>query len=126
MAISGKDGKVAIGASTVVDIGEWSLDLDLDLQEVTAFGDQWKRRVAGIKDATGSFSGRWNVAAANQQEALQNAFLNSTTVALRLYVNATNYYSGTAYIKSFTPSAAVDGVVEAEFGFEIDGAVTYT
>lgn len=125
MAISGKDGKVAIGANTVVDIGEWSLDLDSDLQETTAFGDQWKRRVAGVKDATGSFSGRWNVAAANQQEALQNAFLNSTTVALRLYVDAVKYYSCTAFIKGMSPSAAVDGVVEQEFTFEADGAVTF-
>lgn len=126
MALAGYGGNIKVGTSAIVDMGEWSIDADVDLIDTTSFQDSWKRKTPGVKDATGSATGRWNVASGNQQEAIQNAYLNSTTVSLRFYVDASHYYSCTAYIKSISPKASVDGVVEQEFAWEADGALAYT
>lgn len=124
MAIAGKAASARIGASIITDIGEWSLNLENDLQDVSEFGDTWKSKITGLLDGTGSFSGRWDIAS-TQQGLLQTGFLAGTTIALRLYVNATNYYSGTVFLKSQNPKATVAGTVECEWNFEADGAFTY-
>lgn len=125
MAIAGKSAAAKIGTNIITDIGEWNLNIENDLQDVTEFGDTWKSRISGLLDATGSFSGRWDVTS-TQQAACQTAMLAGTSIALRLYVDGTHYYSGTAYLKSQNPKASVSGVVEIEWNFEIDGALTYT
>lgn len=126
MAIAGKSAHANIAGNQITDIGEWTLNIENDLQDVTEFGDTWKSRISGLLDATGSFSGRWDVGS-TQQAACQTAMLAGTSIALRLYVNAaTNYYSGTAFLKSQVPKATVSGTVEIEWAFEIDGALSYT
>lgn len=125
MAIAGKGGAAKISTNIITDIGEWSLGLTNDLQDITEFGDTWKSRISGLLDGTGTFSGRWDVGS-TQQLACQTGFLAGTSIALRLYVNASNYYSGTAFLKGQTPKANVSGTVDIEWAFEIDGAVTYS
>lgn len=125
MAIAGKGASAKISTNIITDIGDWNLNIENDLQDVTEFGDTWKSRISGLLDATGSFSGRWDVSA-TQQGLLQTGMLAGTSIALRLYVNASNYYSGTAFLKSQNPKATVSGVVEIEWNFEIDGALTYS
>jgi len=125
MAIAGKTASAKIGTNIITDIGEWNLSMQNDLQDISEFGDTWKSKLSALLEGTGTFSGRWDVGS-TQQLACQTAFLAGTTIALRLYVDGTHYYSGTAYLKSQTPKASVSGVVEIEWAFEFDGAVTYT
>lgn len=125
-ALAGTGGSVKLGSNTVAEIGEWSLDIGLDTNEVSAFGDSWKRFITGLKGWTGSATGRFDQTDTNGQVALQNALLNGTTVSIRLYVNATNYYSGTAYITQESPKASVGGTVDVDFSFTGTGALSYT
>lgn len=125
-ALAGLSGSVKVGANTVAEIGDWSLDIGLDSHEVSAFGDSWKRYVAGLKGWSGSASGRWDMTDTNGQAALQGALLGGTTVSLKLYVDSTHYYSGTAYITGSTPAASVSGTVDVEFSFTGTGALSYT
>lgn len=98
---------------------EWSLDLDTDLLEATTFGDTWKRRVPGVKDATGSITKWW----------LDNAFLAllGTRLGVVLYTDfaANTRYEAFAWLKGESIGAAVDGLVEDELTFECEGNVNY-
>ena len=126
MAIAGKSGKLELGSSNVVDISSWSLELGTDTLEVTALGDDWKKFIAGLKEWSASAEGFFSVHTDTAgQKALQDAFLNGTEVALKLKVNATNYYSGNAYISGLSVEDPVDDTVSISFEFQGTGALSY-
>jgi predicted secreted protein len=124
-ALAGKGGSIKLGTNAVAEMGEWSLDLELDTQEDTAFGDDWKSYLAGLKGWSGSGSGRWDMTDTNGQKAIQDALLNGTALTLKLYVDATHNYSGSAFVTGLSPSATVDGMVEISFDFQGSGSLTY-
>ncbi|MEA1961279.1 MAG: phage tail tube protein [Bacillota bacterium] len=126
MAIAGKSGKLSLGDNTVSDIKDWSLDLGADTIDVTALGDEWKNYIAGLKEWSASAEGSFAIHTdTNGQAALQTAFLNGSEVALKLYLNATNYYSGSAYISSLSVEDPVDDAVNVSFEFQGTGALSY-
>ena len=126
MAIAGKSGKLELGSSNVVDISSWSLELGTDTLEVTVLGDDWKKFIAGLKEWSASAEGFFSVHTdTTGQKALQDAFLNGTEVALKLKVNATNYYSGNAYISGLSVEDPVDDTVSISFEFQGTGALSY-
>lgn len=126
MAIAGKSGKLGLGANTVVDVSSWSLELGADTLDVTALGDDWKKFIAGLKEWSASAEGFYSVHTdATGQKALQDAYLNSTEVSLKLFVNASNYYSGSAYISGMSVEDPVDDTVSISFEFQGTGALSY-
>lgn len=126
MAIAGKSGKLNLGTNPVSDIKNWSLELGIDTLDVTALGDDWKRFIAGLKEWSVSAEGSFAVNTdTNGQAALQTAFLNSSEVELKLYVNTTDYYSGTAYISSLSVEDPVDDAVSVSFEFQGTGELAY-
>ena len=126
MAIAGKSGKLGLGANTVVDVSSWSLELGADTLDVTALGDDWKKFIAGLKEWSASAEGFYSVHTdATGQKALQDAYLNSTEVSLKLFVNATNYYSGSSYISGMSVEDTVDDTVSISFEFQGTGALEY-
>ncbi len=126
MAIAGKSGKLGLGTSTVVDVSSWSLELGADTLDVTALGGDWKMFIAGLKEWSASAEGFYSVHTdTTGQKALQDAYLNSTTVSLKLYVNTTNYYSGSAYISGLSVEDPVDDTVSISFEFQGTGILAY-
>lgn len=126
-AAAGKDGSVDVGANTVAELSEWSLDVSQDLLESHSFGDDWKENIGGLREWSGSASGSWDMSDTNGQKALQDALLSTVaTVSLTLNVNASNAYSGDAYITSINVGAAVDGKVEVTFNFQGNGSLSYS
>ena len=129
MAVAGKNGKVVIGSSgtkKVVGIKNWSLELSLDTLETTALGDDWKNYITGLKEWSASSEGDYEVPVdSDGQAALQEAFLNGTTVTVKLYVDGTNYYTGEAYINSLSIEDPVDDVVSISIEFTGTGALTF-
>lgn len=126
MPIAGKSGKLNISANVVSNISNWSLDLGLDTLDITALGDEWKKFIAGLKEWSASAEGSYSIHTdTDGQTALQNAYLNGTEVELRLFVNATNYYSGNAFISSLSVEDPVDDKVSVSFEFQGTGALTY-
>lgn len=129
MAVAGKNGKVVIGETAtqkVVGIKNWSLELSLDTLETTALGDDWKNYITGLKEWSASSEGDYEVPVdADGQKALQDAFLNGTTVTVKLYVDGTNYYQGEAYINSLSIEDPVDDVVSISIEFTGTGALTF-
>lgn len=129
MAVAGKNGKVVIGSSgtqKVVGIKNWSLELSLDTLETTALGDDWKNYITGLKEWSASSEGDYEVPTDTAgQQALQDAFLNGTTVTVKCYVDDTNYYQGDAYIASLSIEDPVDDVVSISIEFTGTGALTF-
>lgn len=124
-AYSGILGKVVLSSDTVQNIKEWGLDIKNDIQDDTEFTDTWKSNLPGLLGASGSFKGCMDPDDTNGQVALDTAMLAGTTVALKLYVNTTNYWSLTARLTDHKSSNKVDGKVEVEYGFESTGEVTF-
>ena len=107
MAIVGKDGKVTIGANTVVGMGTWSLDgIQTDEFDSSAFGDTWKKFEYGMKDGgTVSFNGHYDPTDTTGQQALQQANLyNSALTDLRLYIDNTSYFEPCQTTGYFSPN----------------------
>jgi len=129
MALAGKNGKVVIGESStekVVGIKNWSLELSLETLETTALGDDWKNYITGLKEWTASSEGDYSVTTDKAgQEALQAAFLTGATVVVKMYVDATNYYKGSAYISSLSIEDPVDDVVSISIEFTGTGALSF-
>lgn len=127
MAIAGKDGKVMIGAATVAEVTSWKLDIGADMLDSTTLTKAWKEFVAGLKEWSGNVECNWNVSGdAAGQKAFQDAMLGGTTVAIKLYVNATTYYSGTAYLSKQGVADGVTDLVGVSFDIQGTGALTYT
>lgn len=123
--IAGNAASARIAANIILEMAEWSGDFERAIEDDTEFGDTWEAGVATVGKWSATIKGRWG-ADGTQQGALQTAHLAGTTVALRLYVNGSNYYSGNAYVVKQSPAANVKGLVEIEYGFQGTGALSYT
>src|ERR1700682_957059 len=126
VATAGKLGKVQIGVNTVAEIDGWDYAPSADLIEKTKFGDTSHSHVVGLMDGSGSFKGRHDMTDANGQVALRNAMIAGTQVSLKLYVNAVNFYTVPALIKSAAIKSSAPGLVEIQYNFARDADDTYT
>lgn len=92
----GKSAKVTLGSNTVVGMGNWKLDgITVDMMESTAFGDTAKQYMAGLLDyGTVEFGGLYDPADTTGQTVLLSALTANTKVTtIRLYVDATSYWT---------------------------------
>jgi hypothetical protein len=124
-AVSGKIGKVIVAAATVAEIDSWDYNPTADLWEKTKYLDTSKSHGVGLMDGSGSFKGRHDMTDTNGQLALRNAMLAGTQVTLKLYVDATHFYTVPALIKGTPIKSSVQGPVEVGFDFQADGDATY-
>jgi predicted secreted protein len=126
MAISGLGGGVYAGTNKVAEIKDWKLDIDADTLDTSTFdGNGWKTFIAGQRGWSGSFGGQWKMSDVTGQKAWQDAMLAGTTLVVKLDVNGTNNYTGTAFIKKQSVSTPSNAVVDINFDFQGNGALTY-
>lgn len=127
-ALSGTLGSIVFttGGTTVVgEMKEWSLDMQMDTPDATAFGDTWREFVSGIKTWTGSFSGNFD-GSDSAQTSLRSAFLAGSVCSYRFAVDSSHYFAGSALINGQSPSTSFDGLATTEFSIQGTGALTYT
>jgi hypothetical protein len=124
----GRNGRlyVAIASAGVAEpitfLRDWSINFAVDNVDVTAFGDTNKVYVAGLPDASGSFSGFYDDATAQ----LFTAATDGVARAFYLYpdtASTTKYWFGTALF-DFNVSSAVDGAVQVSGDFQAASAVS--
>lgn len=133
MRITGKNGSIKVGGSTIAIISDWSLDAKIPLADATAMGDQFKQQLSLIREWSGQVKGYYGSAA--EQVAILNSFLNATTdggatsgqVAIELYPDAagTEKFAGNVYMDF---SLSVDKAKTNEFTskFMGNGTLTHT
>jgi hypothetical protein len=92
----------------------WSIDIQMDMQETTAFGDAWKTFMASLAGFTGSAEKYWG------SEAFFD--LLGVRVALELYVDTTTgsekWYRGYGIIQKDGVTVAYDDVIKESIGFQ--------
>lgn len=94
-------------AEPVAFLNQWSISFTTDNVEVTSFGDRNKVYVAGLPDASGSYSGFYDDETAQFYTAAQDG------VARRFYLypsttSTAQYFFGTGLF-DFSLSTTVDG-----------------
>ena len=122
---TGSEGVVKVGANTVAEVRDWSLSETADTIEDTAMGDSARTRKPGLTSASGSISAFWDEA----DTTGQGAMTVGAEVTLNLYpegaTSGDTYATLSAIITEAGVSASFDGMVEATFSFEANGAVIW-
>lgn len=99
----------------------WSLDLSVDREEVTSFGDANKTYVQGLSDISGDFSGFFD----DSDATLYTAAASSDGAKMYLYPNFTSaptkYWYGLAWV-DYKVEAPVDGAVTISGTFGAAGS----
>ena len=120
----GSEGVVKIGTDTIAEVKDWSFDETADTTEDTVMGDAARTRKSTLASASGSVNAFWDETDTNGQVAMSAG----SEVALKLYpegaTTGDTFYSVSAIITSVSRSATFDGMVEASFSFDSNGAVT--
>ena len=112
----GRNAQVYLGvtngaaASPCAFQASWSINMNVDKQDVTAFGDSNKVYVAGLPDSSGDFSGFMD----DQTSQTYIAAVDGLSRNFYLYPDATNdpnvYWFGTI-LADFSADGAVGGPV---------------
>jgi hypothetical protein len=122
----GKNGVVKVGANTVAEVTEFSIEEDAPVADDTAMGDTARTHLAGIPGWKGSATCWWDETDTNGQEALTKG----ASVTLNLYPEGAGagatYKTGTATITGITLNVQRDNTVTRSFTFEGNGALTQT
>jgi len=109
--LAGKSGYVDTG-SAVSGIKSWSIDYTSDALETTDFADAGvKSYIVGGKGWSGSFEG--------YKEGVEQILTAdaASPVTLKLYEDATYYWTGSAIITGVHSSASYDGIVSVSYDF---------
>ena len=121
----GSEGVVKVGANTISEVKDWSLSETADTIEDTVMGDVARTRKPSLTSASGSISCFWDESDSTGQIAMQAG----SEVTLNLYPEGATtgdyFASVSAIITTQDASAAMDGMIEASFSWESNGAVTW-
>jgi hypothetical protein len=106
-----------------------SLDLTVDEQETTAFGDSSRRRIGGLRDASVTLDFHQDFAAGSVDETLFNNLGGTVAVAIKPTagsVTASNpSYSFNALVVQTQPYASsVGDLATMSVTWPVDGAIT--
>ena len=130
MAIHGKGGSVKLSSTVVLDITEWSMDVNADTKEDTSFAStgstQWRAYVRGLNGASGKITGNLNMGDTTGQLALWTSLTSDTALAGSFDTDTTHNFAGNFFITKMSPKVNVGDVETVEFDFTFTGAVTYS
>lgn len=91
--------------------------------DITEFGDDWTRRIQGLKDNTFTLSGNYLPSDAGQS-MIRDALLNDTELHIQFLPDGTTGFQQEVKVASFQPSATARGKVEINIQLEGNGPVT--
>ena len=137
----GKDGFISFTASTsggaaaystagALNIDTWSLNGEIGLSEVTAFGDQSRKYLPNIRGWTATAGGTLDNASTEQQNLNLLRQIASTELALseclvRMQENTTTYWQGQALLTGISMNSAVGDKIGVTYNFQGTSAITY-
>lgn len=119
---SGKDGDVKIGTTSINEIKQWTFNpKSNNVRYASNATGGYKRTVAGVKEGSGTCSGVFTGTA-----TFHTVIDVGTSVTLKLYLNATLFYSVPAVIGDYKLTVDLDSgeIVGWEASWETDGAWT--
>lgn len=111
MATQGYNASVSFDSNAVGVADSVTFTLNAADLDITQFGDDAMRRLAGLFDAPTTLSGQFDNADAGLS-SLQTNFASRTAATVQVLLDGTNGYSVSAFIQSLEFTAEVSGVVE--------------
>jgi hypothetical protein len=118
--LSGKAGKVMIGVAELAEITRWTLTTVSNNPAYASSGTAgYKRRVAGVKDASGMISFKLDPA-----DAITADLNEGDSVTLLLYLDGSHFYSVPALVDSLQLEVDIDSgdIVGGTAEFSANGA----
>lgn len=129
--VHGKNAALKLdnGAGALQDLSTYldTLDLprDVDLADVTAFGDGAKKTVPGLKDAKIPISGPYDATLDAHMDGIYGLDATQTfEMGFEGSASGKPKYSGECRIENYTVRTTVSGRVEWSASLQVDGAVT--
>ncbi len=123
---TGSEGTVKVGANTVAEIRSFSISTTADTAEDTTMGDSWRTHKTTLKGWSGSLDCFWD----ETDTTGQGAMVEGAEVTLNVYpegaTTGDKYYTGSAIITGLTINSSFDGLVEASFTFQGNGALSFS
>jgi len=114
---AGKEGLVQIGANTVAEVTDWSIEESMNPIDDTELSDTARTHKAGTTTWTGNLTCHRDETDTNGQGALTIG----ASVTFNLYpegnTSGDTYKTGTASVTKIGLSTAIDGLVEVTFEF---------
>jgi len=127
MSVSkGKDGGFYVGSTLVTFMDTWTLNRGIAVEEVTSFGDDWEKKCSTVKNWNATFGGSFDRSDA-QQAALLDQLEDGVIadVVVRLGVDDSNYWVGSAVIESDSIQGGAKGVVKYSGSLAGNGALDW-
>ncbi len=125
-ACLGKDGFIKVGTDKIAYIDNYSVNLTNNIVEVPELGQKFVQREYTTSDASGSFSGTFDLTD-SAQESIYTMFLTGgvlSKVELHLGLNATTELTGNVVISSVDLGATYNDKVTFSASFSADGGLT--
>lgn len=116
MRLHGRNGIVYFGiasgaaASPVAYLNDWSINFNVDIVEVTAFGDANKIYVAGLPDASGDFSGFYDDASRQLYTAARDGVARNFYLYPSITADPNQYFFG-QILADFSVTGGVSAAV---------------
>lgn len=122
--VVGRDGVVKIGANTVAEVVDFSLDETADVIDATNLGSQNMEYVAGDISGTGSINCHWDKADSTGQGAMTVGASVSMILQPEGDTSGDETRSFTAIITGVSSANARAAMVSQNFTFQVSGAIT--
>lgn len=123
---TGLTASVKVNDSVVGYLSGVDLSLEKEIIEIISFGTTFKEKVPAISDWSASVDGTAAFTNTGTQKVLMDEFTSGDPVTIGIYLDATTYFSGSAYIQSLEISAAPDDKINLSCSLAGTGAVTLT
>jgi hypothetical protein len=130
--VHGKDSvfKLDNTSGALTDISQYlsenELGQEIELADVSAYGDEGHKNIPGLENSTASFSGHWDsaeddiVGSTTQRKAATRSFEYGPSGSTAGMVK----YSGEVWINSYSVSSSVSDKVSFSGSLQVDGVVT--
>lgn len=129
MAIhSGTQGSVVLATSNgtagtlVGGMKTWTVTVEGEVLDTSAFGQDWRSKDMGIKQWSGSFEGNKDGANAIQNE-LWTQLLAGSKAEVTFYMGSVDRLYGTVVITGEEITQNFEGMAETSYNFEGDGTL---
>lgn len=121
---NGNAGVVKIGANTVAEVLDFSIDETANTVDDTVLGDSATTHLSGLNSWSGSINCYWDDTDTNGQVALTIGASVSLALLPEGATTGDAQYSGTVTITGISRAVANDSTVTQSFTFTGNGALT--